>query len=112
MILAAIPDLLLLSRVNAAAVQAGESLRNESASLEQFLLCVRDTKPRLIVLDLDRVSWNLKLLISQIRPHPAIIVGFGSHVHVETLQAARDAGVDAVVYRSQLFDELNRLLSS
>jgi DNA-binding response OmpR family regulator len=69
----------------------------------------------LIILDLSVPSLNVKSLIEQVKAAPANpprIVAFGSHVHVEKLAAARDAGCDEVMSRGQFFAQLDAVVRS
>lgn len=96
-------DLIFFSRVEGAARAQSLSVRMVRNSAE-LLLALRQEPPSGIILDLHNDSLDLPALLSHIRsacpvlPH---IVAYGSHVEAETLRAARAAGCDLVMPRSQ-----------
>jgi hypothetical protein len=63
-----------------------------------------DSAVGLVVIDLATVKVGLKELVIGLREaasQPLSIVAYGPHVHEDRLQAARDAGCDAVMARGQ-----------
>ncbi|MBX9679131.1 MAG: hypothetical protein K2X38_10245 [Gemmataceae bacterium] len=100
-------DLLFTSRVGGAAESLGLTLRTArtAAALE------RDLEPLSCVLvDLQLPGLDLPSLVRTIRENypQCRIVGYGSHVAVEVLKAAREAGCDLVLPRSKFVEDLNR----
>jgi DNA-binding response OmpR family regulator len=65
-----------------------------------------------VIVDLHLPGLDLPGLISDLRVtgSTAVVIGFGSHVDVETLKAARTAGCDRVLPRSQFVRELEAKL--
>jgi DNA-binding response OmpR family regulator len=64
----------------------------------------------LVVVDLHEPSMDAAGVIRAARSRGARVLAFGRHTDVEALRAARDAGADEVVPRSQLVGELPDLL--
>lgn len=94
--LAAVPDLMLSSRVVEALTVAGHEVEVTSGLPES-------SDADAVVCDLDAID-------------PAAVpalelpsLGFYSHVQVETRRAAEEAGIDLVVPRSRLVRELPQL---
>ena len=108
-VLCLVRDLLFYSKIRAAAGSAGVELKSirDPVKLETEIGCG-------LIVDLNQpgalvaaARWRSRTA----RP----VVGFVSHVDTETIHAARDAGIDRVLARSQfeqnlksLFDELYR----
>jgi DNA-binding NarL/FixJ family response regulator len=119
-IVAFVPDLMDRSKVASAAGdrvrfvgRAGElagEVAGEVAGVEGDASGVGETVD-LVVVDLGRPGVPEALAALQVldrRPH---IVGFGSHVDRDTLAAARQAGCDEVLARSEFFASLADLLA-
>jgi hypothetical protein len=71
----------------------------ESLAAAQPLACT--------ILDLDQPGLDVGALVAAVKQSaPATVVGFGSHVAAETLRAARAAGCDLVLPRSQFVQVL------
>lgn len=59
------------------------------------------------IVDLDQPDLDIASLVGAVKQAgPATVVGFGSHVATETLRAARAAGCDLVLPRSQFVQVL------
>jgi hypothetical protein len=97
-VVAVAPDLLLGSKVEATLAAAGHDVFLSSSLREAPLAGVE-----LLVADLDAES--PEALVGLGVP----VLGFYSHVEVETRKAAEAAGVDLVVPRSRLARELPEL---
>jgi hypothetical protein len=103
-VLALVPDLIDRSRIEPVAASAGASIRfvDNLASLRP-----RDNEQwELVIVDLD--APDAMSAISAVRG--CRIIGFGSHVNRDRLDAARQAGYDEVVTRSMLFRRLPALI--
>jgi hypothetical protein len=60
-----------------------------------------------VIVDLDQSGLDIAALVAAVKQAgPATVVGFGSHVATETLRAARAAGCDLVLPRSQFVQVL------
>jgi DNA-binding response OmpR family regulator len=102
-------DLAVVSQVDGAAARVGAVARTVSNNDDAAARCVADTVD-LVLVDLSTPSLSVKKLVEQLsaagyaRPR---IVAFGSHVHVEKLAAAREAGCDEVLSRGQFIGQLD-----
>ena len=110
MIVAHVPDLMDRSKVQAAA-PVGEELRFV-ASPTDLADVARTVPTRLVVVDLGRpgVLDVLPAVVAAVGPGAAVI-GFGSHVDREVLEAARAAGCSDVLARSEFFRRLPDVLA-
>jgi hypothetical protein len=97
-VVAVAPDLLLGSKVEAMLRAAGHDVTLSPALAEAPL-----DDADLLVVDLD--AGNPEALVGLGMP----VLGYYSHVDVETRQAAEAAGVDLVVPRSRMARELPQL---
>lgn len=65
-----------------------------------------------VIVDLHQDGLNLAELLSELRAAGVQrVIGFGSHVDAETLKAARRAGCDLVMPRSQFSEQLEEKLA-
>ncbi|HET6571214.1 MAG TPA: hypothetical protein VFG58_06985 [Solirubrobacterales bacterium] len=99
-VVAVAPDLLLGSKIEAMLSAAGHEVTLAPALAEAPL-----DGADLLVADLD--TENPEALVGLGIP----VLGYYSHVNVETKQAADAAGIDTVVPRSRLARELPQLVS-
>ena len=111
-IVALVTDLIFASRIESAA--RGASVSVESVrTLEALTDAVESRCPATVLIDLSAAGGHatdaIQLVHGQ-RPRP-LIVAFGSHVDGEAMHAARQAGADRVMARSQFVAELARILS-
>ncbi|MDB5313883.1 MAG: Response regulator receiver domain protein [Gemmataceae bacterium] len=101
-------DLIFFSRVAATARAAGlevKQVRSAAALLE----AVKQDPPGGIIVDLHAAGLDVPALLAGLRTACPVMprtIAFGSHVEAETLRAARAAGVDRVMPRSQFVKEL------
>jgi hypothetical protein len=98
-IVAVTPDLLLGSKVEATLSAAGHEVTLSPALTETPV-----DEPDLLVVDLD--TQNPEAFVGLGIP----VLGYYSHVNVETKQAAEAAGIDTVVPRSRMARELPELV--
>ncbi len=100
-------DLLFASQVTAAARTHGLAL-HRARNPQELLALARQHRPAAVLIDLDHPELDLPALVAELRGVcPAVrLVGYGSHVHVERLQAARRAGCEPVWPRSRFVAEL------
>jgi len=115
MVLAVVDDLLFSSKIRAVAAVAAcpvVFVRKRDA----VMAAMRDNKPDLVLLDLDREALDPISVVREIRSAPefadAQLIGFGSHVNVERLQSARAAGCDLAMARSAFVAALPKLLQA
>jgi CheY-like chemotaxis protein len=96
-------DLMFFSRVSGAARAAGlvvRQARNSAALLEM----AKREPPGGVILDLHNDGLDLPALLAALRdacPAMPNVTAYGSHVEAEVLRAARAAGCDRVLPRSQ-----------
>lgn len=103
-VLAFVPDLMDRSRLDA--VQ-GIELRHVSAASDLATVAA-GWVPDVVVVDLGRPGAIEALRAGGISGR---VVGFGSHVDTETLDAARDAGCHEVLPRSRFFADPGRAIA-
>jgi DNA-binding NarL/FixJ family response regulator len=105
-------DLLVLSRVEAAAARMGIGIQSAASSV-QAAQCSGGKPPKLIIVDLAAARLDLAALVREIKGGGSMtkVLAFGPHVHQARLDAARDAGCDEVVSRGQFFAQLDTILS-
>ena len=106
-------DLMVLSRVEAAAARTGIAVKAVANSAQAVVAC--DATPaELLIVDLASPQLDIGTLVPDIKSRndsQTRIIAFGPHVHEEQLAAARDAGCDEVVSRGQFFAQLDTILS-
>ena len=108
-ILAVIPDLMFQSRVREQA-QALEFDVTVADEQEEAAAAIAGA-PDLVVIDLHALGIDATALIRSAKASPGIpVLAFGRHTETAVLQAAREAGADAVVVRSTFVEDLPQLL--
>ena len=112
-VLAIIDDLFFVGKLSGTAKQVGATLQTTTAA--NFSLdALRREKPALVIFDVNATTTNAVDLIRQLKAEPALasipVVGFFSHVQVELMRAAQDAGCDDVMPRSKFTAVLHDLL--
>jgi len=99
-------DLLFTSRVTGSANALGLQLKTsrDPSAIE------RDADLACLLVDLHLPKLEIASFVSETRRrHPRCrIVGYGSHVAVDVLREARQAGCDLVLPRSKFVEDLNR----
>jgi len=113
MILAAVDDLLFSSKIRAAGKHVGADLTFARTPAE-ILDKARAGAPSLVLFDLNSGATDPIATIAALRADPALaglrILGFASHVHVDLIRAAKDAGADDVLPRSAFAARLPEIL--
>ena len=112
MVIAVVDDLLFGSKIRSAAQAAGVDISFVHGR-EAVATAIRDGDPDLVLVDLEGQSGNAIEMIRLIRAEtgPRVrIVAFGSHVNVDRLQAAKQAGCDQALARSAFVKVLPNLL--
>jgi CheY-like chemotaxis protein len=105
-------DLAVLSRVEGAAMQLGQTVRSAGGEARAVELCGAEGA-NVLVIDLSMSSLDIGSLVTQLKASDGSgtrVVAFGPHVHAQRLAAARDAGCDLVVSRGQFFSQLETIL--
>jgi DNA-binding NarL/FixJ family response regulator len=101
-------DLIFSSKVLATA-KAHDCTVLVCRSSDSLVAAALTESPRGIILDLHFPGLDLPKLLADLRESLPVlprIIGYGSHVDVATLKAARQAGLDRVMPRSQFVEEL------
>jgi PleD family two-component response regulator len=115
MIIVAVDDLLLKSRIVAAGRQLGLAMQFATTPSDVFA-SARESAPSLIIFDLNSRVLDPLDTIATIKADPALhpirTLGFVSHVDSDTIAAARTAGIDEVVARGAFMAHLPNLLQS
>ncbi len=104
----AVPELLFQSRIEAALRGRGLDVRvpaSQAACLDALA-----GGATLAVIDLQAEGLDARAIIGPAKRAGACVLAFGRHTDAAALRAARDAGADVVVARSQLAEELPALL--
>jgi PleD family two-component response regulator len=113
MIIAILDDLFFSIKIKTAAKALGAEVHFERGP-EQVLDSIRTKAPRLVIFDLDSVKMRPLEALAAMKGDPALkdvpTLGFVSHVHADTIGAARAAGVDQVLARSAFVERLGSIL--
>jgi CheY-like chemotaxis protein len=112
MVLAAVDDLMFVSKISTAARQLGVEVVFARTADEARQTAERH--PALIILDLNSRRTDPLGTIAALKRDPALAeiptVGFVSHVQGDLIAAARAAGVDEVLARSAFVERLPDIL--
>lgn len=110
-ILALVRDVLFRSRIDAVAHALGNEVAYAS-DLEEALGRCGEIKPASILVDLSDTAFSAAEAGVKIRAEApqARLIGFASHVDLKALNAARDAGFDLGLSRSEFTRRLPELL--
>jgi CheY-like chemotaxis protein len=101
-------DLIFTSRLTGTARALGLTIR-AARSADALLDLAGSEAPTCVVLDLHNPGLDLPDLLrrlAEVCPVPPRVVAYGSHVETAVLKAARAAGCDSVMPRSQFVEEL------
>lgn len=114
-VLAAVDDFLFRSKIRAVAKHVGVEVQFAQTP-DEILAQARALKPTLVILDLnsgkaDPVN-TIAALKADAETKGARAIGFASHVHVDLINAARQAGADQVLPRSAFATNLADILAS
>lgn len=106
--LVAVPDLMFQPRIEAVLRSMGfETAIADSAVSARDELARR---PALVVVDIDAKGLDTEAVIRGAKQMKAQVIAFGRHTEPGALRAARNAGADRSVPRSQLVEELPELV--
>jgi DNA-binding NarL/FixJ family response regulator len=107
-------DLIFSSKVTGTARAVGATVVVVARSLERFAELMASTPPTGVILDLNFPGLEIAKLMAELHatcPVMPSVTGYGSHVDVATLKAARAAGCQRVMARSQFVQELETHLA-
>lgn len=112
-ILAAVDDFLFRSKIRAVAKHVNAQIAFAQTP-DEILAQAETTKPALVIFDLNSQKSDAVATIAALkqRAGDVRVIAFASHVHVELIDAARKAGADQVLARSQFAGNLADILAS
>jgi len=114
-ILAAVDDFLFRSKIRAVAKHVNAEIAFAQTP-DEILAQARAAKPALVIFDLNSQKSDPIATIAALKADAALsgvrTIGFASHVHVDLIAAARKAGADQVLARSQFAGNLAEILAS
>jgi len=101
------------SKIKTAAGQLGVAVtfaRSADAALSEM----RKAAPSLVILDLNNARTNPLGIVASMKEDPALAsvptIGYASHVQIDVINAARQAGVGEVMPRSVFTQQLAEIL--
>jgi DNA-binding NarL/FixJ family response regulator len=114
-ILAAVDDFLFRSKIRAVAKHVSAEVAFAQTH-DEILAQARATMPSLVIFDLNSQKTDPVATIAALKADAALAgvrtIAFASHVHVDLIAAARRAGADEVLARSQFAGNLAEILAS
>lgn len=114
------PALLLTTDLGCSSKVTGAAARNSALAVETAMTVARLLEKAaagdypLVLLDLNSAGVDPREIVPKLKAlahPPRAIVAFGPHVHEDKLQAAADAGCDAVLTRGQFFAQVDQILA-
>jgi len=113
-IIVGVDDMFFSAKINAAAEAVGAKI-TRVRSAQELIALVEQSGARLIIIDLNSAGLDpistIRLLKSKAVLQTIPIIGFVSHVQVDLMNAAQQAGCDYVMPRSKFSNNLGQLLS-
>ncbi|HEY2432629.1 MAG TPA: response regulator [Vicinamibacterales bacterium] len=114
-ILAAVDDFLFRSKIRAVAKHVSADVTFVQTA-DEILAQAEAIKPALVIFDLNSQKLDAVQTIAALKQNGALggvrAIAFASHVHVDLIAAARRAGADQVLARSQFAGNLADILAS
>jgi len=114
MILCVLDDLLFSVKISTAAKSIGAEVYFERTP-GMAAARIREKQPSLVIFDLNNAKQNPLGVITELKSDPATrrikTLGFVSHVQTDTIDAARQAGIDEVLARSAFAERLAEILA-
>ncbi len=114
-ILAAVDDFLFRSKIRAVAKHVNADIAF-AQSTDDLLAKAQELKPSLVIFDLNSQKLDAVATIAALKTDAALAgiraIAFASHVHVDLIDAARRAGADQVMPRSQFAGNLADILTA
>ena len=81
-------------------------------TLEALVQKVRESKPRLVIVDLHNQKIDATAVASELKSDEVRLLGFFSHVQTELQRNAMEAGFDQVIPRSVFARDLAQILAA
>lgn len=112
-VLGLVRDLFFRSKIDAVATTVGAEVAYAS-SLDAVSARCAELKPAVVFADLSDAEFPARDTFESIRAAApgARVIGFASHIDLKPLKAARDAGFDLTLSRSEFTARLPELLKS
>lgn len=114
LVISVVDDMFFASKIRAVAEAVGAEI-SSPRSPEAIVSKARETKPRLIVIDLHNQRIDPLTLARELKSDEELrgirLIGFFSHVETELQRNALAAGFDQVVPRSVFARDLPQILS-
>ena len=114
-IIAVVDDMFFAAKIRAVAEAVGVEI-SFPRSKEALIQKARETKPRLIVVDLHNQKFDSNELAGELKSDEQLrdirMLGFFSHVQTELQRNAIAAGFDQVIPRSVFARDLAQILSA
>lgn len=109
-ILVLVRDLMLRSRIDAAAEAMGHECAYAS-TLEQARSRCEELKPAIVFADLSDANFPAEAVARELGTLEGLrLIGFASHMDLKSLVAGRKAGFEKTLSRSELVAQLPQLL--
>ena len=112
-VLAAVDDMLFISKIRATAAHVGVDVRF-ARNADAVLASARDNRPSLIIVDLSAQKIDPVALATALKSDPelktVVLLGFFSHVQTDLMIEATKAGYDRVMPRSAFSKDLASIL--
>jgi CheY-like chemotaxis protein len=113
MVVCVVDDLFFSIRIKTAAKLVNADVYFQRSS-EGALETIREKRPRLVIFDLDAAKMQPIETVAAMKADPELrsvdTLGFVSHVHSDTIAAARAAGIGQVLARSAFTTALGAIL--
>jgi CheY-like chemotaxis protein len=109
-IIAVTDDLMFHSRLEQRIRALGHSF--SAVSTPEGLTASLDDQPALLIVDLHATSLEWPDAFAAAKERAVPVLAFGRHTEAQLLRNARAAGADRVVPRSELVEELERLIAT
>ena len=110
-IIAVVDDMFFAAKIRAVAEAVGAEI-SFPRSLEALVQKARETKPRLIIVDLHNQKIDASAIAGELKSDQVRLLGFFSHVQTELQRKAMAAGFDQVIPRSVFARDLPTILST
>jgi len=110
-IIAVVDDMFFAAKIRAVAEAVGVEI-SFPRTLEALIQKARETKPRLIIVDLHNQKIDSNELARELKSDGVRLLGFFSHVQTDLRKNALSAGFDQVIPRSVFARDLPTILST
>jgi DNA-binding NarL/FixJ family response regulator len=110
-IIAVVDDMFFAAKIRAVAEAVGVEI-SFPRDLQALIQKTRETKPRLIIVDLHNQKIDSNELARELKSDGVRLLGFFSHVQTELQRNAMAAGFDQVIPRSVFARDLPTILST